>query len=537
MSSSSLDKQSLKDEEQSETSSLSNNHIFQQPEIAQYWSKIYENAKYENRHRFDPEFTWTPEEEKKVLRKTDLKILVFCIAMFFSLDLIRQNLKRAVSDNLLSELGMDQNDYNNGNTIFFLTFLAMELPSGLISKKVGADKWVPAQIIAWSIVNAAQVGMNNRTGFYVLRAMLGICQGGFIPDVLLYLSYFYTSAELNIRVGWWYTVLGFSQVIGTLLAAGFIELRGLHGLSGWKYLFAFESLITGVIGILSIFLMPSGPTQMAGILRGKKGYFTEREEKIIVNKILRDTPNKGDLNNRDGINWSNFVKAITDYDLWPIYILGLVVYIPYQPSQNYITLILKQLGFSTFESNVLLIPYQVLFAIFCVLVSWLSKRVKEHGFVSTIANVWTLPPLVALFCLPQVQSNYYNWVRYALNMLISSFPYIHPQMIAWLSENSKSVGSRAVSLCIYNMTYQIGSIGATRIYTDADKPYYEKGTAALIGICSVSILLPVLAKAYYIARNRYKLREWNKMTPEQQLEYSITTTDIGSKRLDMLFTH
>lgn len=104
MSSSSLDKHSLKDEEQSETSSLSNNHVFQQPEIAQYWSNIYENAKYENRHRFDPEFTWTPEEEKKVLRKTDLKILVFCIAMFFSLDLIRQNLSMYESKRPLIKL-------------------------------------------------------------------------------------------------------------------------------------------------------------------------------------------------------------------------------------------------------------------------------------------------------------------------------------------------------------------------------------------------------------------------------------------------
>ena len=303
-------------------------------------------------------------------------------------------------------------------------------------------------------------------------------------------------------------------------------------------MFAFEALISGVIGILSFFLMPAGPTQTAGILRGgKKGWFTEREEKIIVNKVLRDTPNKGDLNNRDGINWTNFKKAISDYDLWPIYLLGLIVYIPYQPSQNYITLILRQLGFSTFESNVLLIPYQVLFSVMCIVVSWLSKRTKEHGFISTIANVWTLPMLVALVCLPQVQNTYYNWVRYALNILISAFPYIHPQMIAWLSENSKSVGSRAVSFCLYNMSYQIGSIAATRIFTDEDKPYYTKGLYALIGISAFSILLPIFAKGYYMARNRWKTREWNKLTPDQQLEYSTSTTDIGSKRLDMLFTH
>lgn len=100
---------------------------------------------------------------------------------------------------------MDQNDYNNGNTIFYVTFLFMELPSGLISKKVGADKWVPTQIVCWSIICACQSAMNSKAGFYVCRALLGITMGGFIPDICLYLSYFYTSSELNIRMGWWYT--------------------------------------------------------------------------------------------------------------------------------------------------------------------------------------------------------------------------------------------------------------------------------------------------------------------------------------------
>ena len=249
--------------------------------------------------------------------------------------------------------------------------------------------------------------------------------------------------------------MGISQIIGTLLAAGFIELRGLHGLSGWRYLFAFEGLICGVIGIVSFFLMPPSPTQTKGFLRGKEGWFSERDEKIIVNKILRDTPNKGDLNNRDGINWTNFKKAITDYDLWPIYIIGLIIYIPYQPSQNFISLILKQLGFSTFESNALTIPYQVLFAIGCIVISWLSRRLNEHGLVSTIANIWTLPLLIALVCIPKESTDHWNWVRYALNILISAFPYVHPQIVAWTSENAKSVGTRAVALCLYNMFYQV----------------------------------------------------------------------------------
>jgi len=51
-------------------------HVFSDPSIADYWRKVYEYAKYENRHRFDPSFSWTAKEEKKLVRK----VRVPCIA-------------------------------------------------------------------------------------------------------------------------------------------------------------------------------------------------------------------------------------------------------------------------------------------------------------------------------------------------------------------------------------------------------------------------------------------------------------------------
>ena len=53
------------------------NHIFDDSDAAEYWANVYEKAQYEGRHRFDPSFTWTPEEEKKLVRKVGLLLPLF----------------------------------------------------------------------------------------------------------------------------------------------------------------------------------------------------------------------------------------------------------------------------------------------------------------------------------------------------------------------------------------------------------------------------------------------------------------------------
>lgn len=44
-------------------------HIFSNDLVADYWRDVYEKAKYEGRHRFDPQFQWSAAEEKRVRRK------------------------------------------------------------------------------------------------------------------------------------------------------------------------------------------------------------------------------------------------------------------------------------------------------------------------------------------------------------------------------------------------------------------------------------------------------------------------------------
>ena len=104
---------------------------------------------YEGKHRWDSDAEWTPAEEAAVVRKTDFLLLSWVSLMvsrfwptnvsvpptirvssngvapyqFFGLQLDRGNLSNALTDNLLDDLHMNSNDYNNvcGSSCAFYT--------------------------------------------------------------------------------------------------------------------------------------------------------------------------------------------------------------------------------------------------------------------------------------------------------------------------------------------------------------------------------------------------------------------------------
>ncbi|KAI3392000.1 hypothetical protein diail_6353 [Diaporthe ilicicola] len=489
---------------------------------------------YEGAHRYDPTFEWTESEEKRLVRRIDLKICAFVCLMFFCLQLDRGNITQALSDNMLEDLGMVTNQYNTGQTIFYLSFLCAELPSQMLSKKLGPDVWIPIQMVLWSIISICQCRLTDYKSFYATRCLLGLVEGGFIPDVVLYLSFFYKSRELPIRLSFFWGAYISTQIISALLAYGILHLREITGWAGWRWLFALEGGLTTIIGLFAGVYMPPSPTQTKGWFRGRDGWFNEREEKIMVNRVLRDDPAKGGMHNRQGLTLTLLWEALCDYDLWPIYLLGITWTIPATPITAYLTLNLKSLGFDTFGTNLLTIPAYVLFGIQLLWWTWVSERWNNRFGIVLVSMIWCFPLVLALELMPSRAS---PWAWYACSALLVGYPYVHAIIVGITSRNAGSVRTRTVGSAIYNMTVQAGSIIASNIYRTDDAPYYRTGNKVLLGIIAWTAVLIVAIKFYYKWRNTKRDKVWSVMTSEQRDEYLRTTKDQGNKRLDFRFAH
>lgn len=171
------------------------------------------------------------------------------------------------------------------------------------------------------------------------------------------------------------------------------------------------------------------------------------------------------------------MKTLGDYDMWPLFAVGLVYMIPTYPIKNYLTLQLKHLGFSVEETNALTVPAPVMGLVLLVVVAVVSETVDNRSFVAMSMSVWHFISFVALYAIPVGGS---PWIYWAVATIEQSAPYTHPVVVAWVSRQSGSVRTRTISAAIFNMNVQASSIIGANVFQASDAPGYKKGSLAMV---------------------------------------------------------
>ena len=150
--------------------------------------------------------------------------------------------------------------YAFGAGVFFIGYFLFEVPSNLMLEKIGARKTLLRILFCWGIAAAGMAFVETTTAFYILRFLLGACEAGFFPGIILYLTYWYPSA----RRGKCIAVFMTGSVIAYLIAgptSGWIMkyMDGWHGLHGWQWLFIVQGLPASVLGLIAFFTLKDRP--------------------------------------------------------------------------------------------------------------------------------------------------------------------------------------------------------------------------------------------------------------------------------------
>ncbi|KAJ8098429.1 major facilitator superfamily domain-containing protein [Lipomyces tetrasporus] len=470
---------------------------------------------------------WNPEEEDVIRRKLDYRVMIWACTMFFSLQLVRNNIQNAISADFLIDANIPQNTYNLGQTLFLLFFLLCEIPSQTFVRRFGAEIWLPILMTLWAIVSMFQIFVKESSFFLFTRAIIGACEGGFVPGLTFYLSSFYKANELSMRYSWIWATQSGTNVIGALLASGFIQMGG--PLRGWQWLFLLEGALTTVIGLSSFFVMPS--------LRRKvvSRVFTARETAILKARVIQDDPSKRSQQERVKLGSSSLLKSVTavietltDRFLFPIFILGFVAFVPSQTANYYLTITLRQLGFTEIVTNLLTIPYAIINISMTIGFSRLSDKFGVKWVFCLLSAIWVFTPQLLLEIIPDGSS---RWLRFALITLILGYPYYHPILISWISSNANNPDRRSLAFAVYNISVQCGNILAANVYRESDAPYYHRGNGILIGLNVLSMVIILAIRQYYVIENRLKERLWGQLDDEEKDEYVKVSKGLGNRQL------
>ena len=119
--------------------------------------------------------------------------------------IFRTNIGNAKILGLTKDLHLDGPRYANCLAIFYAFYIASEVPSNLIIKRVSPRLWLGILTFFWGVIAMSMGFAKSYTGLMVVRAFLGTAEGGLLPGIVLYLSMMYKRSEVGIRLGWIYS--------------------------------------------------------------------------------------------------------------------------------------------------------------------------------------------------------------------------------------------------------------------------------------------------------------------------------------------
>lgn len=315
-----------------------------------------------------PARMFTPEEEDKLYRKVDYRIMPILSLLYLLSFMDRGNIGNARIEGLEAELNMNSQQFNTTLSCFFITYCLCEVPANLIMKKFRRPShWLGLVTTTWAIVMTLMGVVQSYGGLLAARLALGVAEAGLFPGVILYLSIWYPRHRSQSRVAFFFGAATLAGAFSGLLAYGIGFMSGVGGYAGWRWIFILEGLATFVAGIASFWAISDYPQDCK--------WLTKEEADWLIYKKAIDSGVHGET---EEVSWTYVRQALTSWQTYlaVLYYFGVVVPL-YAISLISPTLITAFGKFSRPQVQLLTVPMYAVACIFVVVTSILADRQKN----------------------------------------------------------------------------------------------------------------------------------------------------------------
>lgn len=195
------------------------------------------------------------EPEDRIYRKVAWRLVPFLFLCYLAAYLDRVNVGFAKLQ-MLDDLSFSNTVYGLGAGMFFIGYVLFEVPSNMVLHRIGARIWIARIMITWGLIAGAMAFVQTPTQFYVLRFLLGVAEAGFIPGVLLYLTYWFPAARRGRIVAMFLAAIPMSSIVGGPLSGWILQVfSDVGGLRGWQWLFIIETIPSLILGVVTLFYL------------------------------------------------------------------------------------------------------------------------------------------------------------------------------------------------------------------------------------------------------------------------------------------
>jgi ACS family tartrate transporter-like MFS transporter len=169
------------------------------------------------------------------------------------------------------DLGFSAPVFGLGAGMFFLGYLTFQIPTALLLARLGARRVIFCVMLVWGLVSASNAFMRDAHGFYALRFLLGVAEGGFTPSMIYYLTLWFPLSYRGRFTATFCTAIPIAGIISGPLSALLLGMDAIAGLHGWQWLFLVQGLPAVLLAFVVLAFLPDGPAQARWLNDAERG--------------------------------------------------------------------------------------------------------------------------------------------------------------------------------------------------------------------------------------------------------------------------